>query len=185
MTITVRHSPQLQLHLETFEVDGATVASVLFNGGRLSYPGRKEMEVMLGYTEPYTLSHEARVIEGLPRKVVVAIRMLAGRVPLVRKVDETLDLLWTAHEDWIVNGISPDRLVAALVMTQLLAYENDLYPLEGMLREELTVHAYELVKGMHMVGFPPSHESLEELFDGAPPACVGLGLVDIDWKGRS
>ena len=34
------------------------------------------------------------------------------------------------------------------------------------------------------IDFPPSSDALEELFDGAPPACIGLGMVDIDWKGN-
>lgn len=42
--ITVRTNLSLLEHLSTFEVDGGTVASLLFEGGRLSYPGRKEIE---------------------------------------------------------------------------------------------------------------------------------------------
>jgi hypothetical protein len=38
------------------------------------------------------------------------------------------------------------------------------------------------VTGLQAEGFPPSSSALEEICDGAVPACVGLGLVDIDWK---
>jgi hypothetical protein len=39
-----------------------------------------------------------------------------------------------------------------------------------------------LIMGLQREGFPPSGDSLEELCDGAVPACVGLGIVDIDWR---
>ena len=38
MAVTVRHSPHLLAHLRTFEVDGASVESLLFGEGRLLYP---------------------------------------------------------------------------------------------------------------------------------------------------
>lgn len=168
--ISVRTNPELRKHLETFEVDGATVDSLLFEGGRLSYPGRKEIEYQLGYVEPYTLDLEARVIEGIAPKMAAAIRVLAdGAKGMV--FDPTLELLWAAHSSWR-GGISLDRLVAALVMVEFALDGRTLDP-------DLERAAEILVKGLHTIGFPPTEAGLEELFDGAPPACVGLGLVDL------
>ena len=175
--ITVRLSSTLRHHLETYEVDAATVASVLFDGGRFSYPGRKEMEYELAYTEPYTLDHESRVIEGLPRKVTAAIRLLSHEATKRFKGDPTLDMLWEAHEAYPrpeKEGPSLDRFVAALVMMQ---HAMD----ERTFDDDIELACTALISGLQAEGFPPSSESLEELFDGAPPACVGLGLVDIDW----
>lgn len=190
MSIGVRYSPKLHEHLEKYEVDGATVASALFEGGRLSYPGRKEIEFELGDVEPYTLWHEARVIEGLPQPVQAAVRVLGKTMrrwlQLAGDLDPTLELLWTSHEAYIAGPdrgggeISLDRLIAALTMVQALSEvrmgERDSFVLA------LEDAAATLIGGLEAAGFFPSSESLEELFDGAAPACVGLGLVDIDWK---
>lgn len=188
MTIVVRHSPDLQTHLETFEVDGTTVAATLFHGGRLAYPGRKDLEQSLGYTEPYTIQHESRVIEGLPRNVRDAVLKLAEAAQHISELDPTLELLWEAHSSWRahkarVDAVSGDRLVTALAIIQLLTLESDLgaYFDETYDTKSLASAATKLLTYMHSVGLPPSSESLEEIFDGAPPASVGLGLVDIDW----
>lgn len=173
--LTIRSNPRLMEHLTTFAVDGATVDSLLFEGGRLAYPGRKEIEYLLGYEEPYTLALEARVIEGISPQMAASIRTLGrfarttsndGRTD---QIDSTLELLWLAHESWDRNGISLDRLVAALVGVNL-ALENKA---DDVIEDACAV----LIKELHLLGFPPTHEGLEELFDGAPPACVGLGLV--------
>jgi hypothetical protein len=181
VTLTVRHSEALHEHLSTFEVDGATVASLLFEGGgRLSYPGRRVLEHTLGYTEPYTLEHESRIIEGLSRKVQSSIRMLANNVPFIVDLDPTLELLWISHSAWSQNGISLDRLVAALVAIRELEMTS-----HGSFKEHpdarlvLEQAAEVLVCSLHAHGFPPTHEGLEELFNGAAPACVGLGLVEL------
>jgi hypothetical protein len=173
MTLVIRHSPELQQHLETFEVDGATVAAVLFDGGRLSYPGRKEIEYQLGHTEPYTLELESRTIEGLSSRAMAATRIMA-QIAGEQAEDPTLDFLWTAHSSWASREISLDRLVAALVGVQLA--------IDGGHGPEAEYAAQILVWELASMGFFPSSESLEEICDGAPPACVGLGLVDIDWR---
>ncbi len=170
--ITVRTNVELMQHLTTFVHDGATVDSLLFEGGRLSYPGRKEIEYQLGYVEPYTLDLEARVIEGLPKKMAAAIRILAdGMQYIVGDSEPTLEMLWAAHSSWR-NGISLDRLVAALTMVETII-ENDTR------NTDLIAAADILLTGLWMLGFPPTEAGLEELFDGAPPACVGLGLVEL------
>lgn len=175
--IAVRTNEDLLNHLSTFEVDGASVGSLLFEGGRLTYPGRREIEYELGYAEPYTLHMEARVIEGLSKKVAASIRILSRFARTIpnddwsEEIDPTLELLWIAHESWDRNGISADRLVAALVAVNF-AMNNK--------QDSLIEEACEtLIRGLHSCGFPPDRESLEELFDGAPPASVGLGLVDL------
>ena len=175
--VTVRTNLELLEHLRTFEQDGATVAGALFEGGRLSYPGRRELEYMLGYTEPYTLELEARVIEGLPRRMAAAIRILADVAGDLASSEPTLDLLWAAHSTWR-SGVSLDRLVAALVVVEMLVSSNSVGTWYGR-DADLQQAAQVLVGGMHSIGFPPSQASLEELFDGAPPAAVGLGLVDL------
>lgn len=175
--IVVRPNLKLMEHLRTFEYDGATVDSLLFEGGRLAYPGRKEIEHKLGYIEPYTLELEARVIEGLPKKMSAAIRLLSREAvstpgPLAEDhLDPTLELLWMAHGAWN-DEVSLDRLVAALVMVE---YATRVGPLDP----NVEMAAEVLVRGLHALGFPPTHEGLEELFDGAPPACIGLGLVEL------
>lgn len=172
--IAVRTNPSLLSHLQTFEVDGATVDSLLFEGGRLAYPGRKEIEYELGYADPYTLAMEARVIEGLSKRANAAIRLLAREADdhlLFSMEDSTLELLWRSHGSW-TKGISLDRLVAALVMVE--------YALDGRtLNADVERAAEILVTELHRAGFPPTRVGLEELFDGAAPACVGLGLVEL------
>jgi len=172
MTISVRHSPQLQHHLETYDVDGATVASVLFEGGRLAYPERKRLEHELSYVEPYTLELECRVICGLPKPIAASIRYLARlATEKHRDHDPTLDLLWEAHSAWDGSEPSIDRLVAALVAIEDAA---------GSTGNELTVRAALVLVGyLHTQGLPPTVDGLEELWDGAAPACVGLCLVDL------
>lgn len=183
--IVVRHSPDLMQHLSSFEVDGATVASLLFDGGRLLYPGRKQLESELGYIEPYTLELEARVIEGLSKKAQEAIRLLTEHLFATTVLDPTLEVLWGSHDAWMANGISLDRLVAALVMVERIGEEQatGLADREsgrrGGVDQRLVDAAYLLVQELHSLGFPPTRESLEEIFDGAEPACVGLGLVEL------
>lgn len=172
--IAVRTNPSLLEHLSTFEVDGATVDSLLFEGGRLSYPGRKEIEYELGYADPYTLQLEARVVEGLTKPMRAAIRLLSREAISRRwfkELDPTLELLWMSHGAWH-DGVSLDRLVSALVMVDYAMNERTF-------DEDIERACEVLVRGLHSCGFPPDRESLEELFDGAPPACVGLGLVEL------
>lgn len=171
--ITVAVSLELLQHLKTFEHDGTTVAASFFEGGRLSYAGRNEMEFQLKYVEPYTLEHEARVIAGLPNDVCAAIRLLANSAPIfIDGIDESLDVLWSCHSAWSKNGISFDRLVAAMVTTQIIMSSD----VEGSLLEDATIA---FIEGMRKVGFPLTKEMFEELCDGAEPACVALGMVEI------
>lgn len=176
--ITIKNSKTLLQHLETYAVDGGTVASVLFEGGRLSYPGRKALEHELGYIEPYTLDHEARTISGLSKKVSASIRLLARDVTIrMSGFDLTLDLLWESHQAYQPmkdEGPSLDRLVAALVAVHM-ANDKNIYVNDRDADEA----CYILVSGMHDVGFPPTIDMLEELWDGAPPASVGLGMVEV------
>lgn len=171
--VTVRTNLELLDHLQKFEQDGASLAEVLFDGGRLAYPGRKEIEYQLGYTEPYTLELEARVIEGLSKKMAAAIRILADSARELALSEPTLELLWAAHSTWR-GGVSLDRLVAALVMVEYATDDRAV-----LLDDDVKRAAEVLIRGLHSTGFPPTAEGLEELFDGAPPACVGLGLVDL------
>jgi hypothetical protein len=171
--IVIRTNTELLDHLRSFVHDGATVDSLLFEGGRLAYPGRREIEYQLGYVEPYTLELEARVIEGLPKKVSSAIRVLADAARALAMSEPTLDLLWAAHSSWR-EGVSLDRLVAALVMVEYATDDRS-----WIVDEDVQRAAEILIRGLHSTGFPPTDEGLEELFDGAPPACVGLGLVDL------
>jgi hypothetical protein len=176
--LTVRTNPELLEHLRQHEHDGATVESLLFEGGRLSYPGRKEIEYQLGYTEPYTLELEARVIEGMPPRWNSAARFLS-RLMFDRLTDSwpdpTLELLWAAHQTF-KGPPSLDRLVASLVCIE---FHKELVASEVLVTSTIMEAAQVLVNGLHSVGLPPTHEGLEELFDGAPPACVGLGLVEL------
>jgi hypothetical protein len=171
--ISVRTNLDLMNHLRTFEVDGATVDSLLFEGGRLAYPGRKEIEYQLGYTEPYTLELESRAIEGIKPKMAASIRILADAARDLAMSEPTLELLWAAHSSWRA-GISLDRLVAALVMVEYATDDRQI-----LVSDDVRRAAEILVKGLHSSGFPPDEKGLEELFDGAPPACVGLGLVEL------
>lgn len=171
--ISVRTSLALLHHLRTYEEDGSTVASALFDGGRLSYPGRKDIEYEFSIIEPYTLELEARVIEGLPVKFRGSISFLARvATEAHRGLDPTLDLLWAAHSSFRGEGVALDRLVAALVTVQDIKTHGieDAIACEASLR---------LIAGMHSLGLPPTHIGLEEIFDGADPACLGLGLVEL------
>jgi hypothetical protein len=170
--ITVRTNKELLEHLRTHQIDGGTVEALLFEGGRLSYPGRKEIEYQLGYTEPYTLDFEARVIEGISPRLASVIRFLADHATAGAS-DPTLELLWQAHASWR-EGISLDRLVAALVCVEMARDDR-----AALFNDDVINAAEMLVRGLHSIGFPPTELGLEELFDGAPPACVGLGLVDL------
>ena len=82
--------------------------------------------------------------------------------------------------------MSGDRLIAALVAINFLADGEllDHVSYRAGCYDELENDSVRLVKYMESQGFPPSSEALEEIFDGAPPASVGLNLVDIDWKGQ-
>jgi hypothetical protein len=172
--VVVRQNLNLLEHLKSFSHDDATVDSLLFDGGRLSYPGRKEIEHQLGYIEPYTIDLEARVIEGLPKSMLAAIRLLCSEAishRWIKDIDPTLELLWMAHSSW-QGPPSFDRLIAALVMVD---YAMNHGTGDSDIEEACAV----LIKGLHSLGFPPTVDGLEELFDGAPPASVGLGLVDL------
>lgn len=186
--IFVHFSEPLFLHLKSFEVDDATVASSLFDGGRLSYPERRRMEYELGFSEPYTLEHECRVLKGMTSRWNSAVRFLSRlATKKASNTDLTLDLLWTSHDQFShltadAGDQSLDRLIASLVTVKdalNISYQAN-HP-SGTL-----VRACEIVvRGLHAEGFPCTSESLEEICDGAVPACVGLGLVDIDWKERT
>lgn len=187
MSISVRTSVPLLEHLGSFEHDGGTVAAVLFEGGRLSYPARREIEHMLGYTDPYTLELEARVIEGMSSQWNAAVRFLARLATEQHRGDPTLDLLWGAHHSFMYPegtgrptkgaGQAPsiDRLVAALVTVQ--KYQDLLAGGEHLVLGVIIEAAEVMVQGLHAEGLPPTMAGLEELFDGADPACVALGLV--------
>lgn len=164
----------LLAHLQTWQHDGATVASSLFADGRLSYPGRDYVEEQLGAPDPYTLAHEARVIRGLGARAEAAVRILSWEANRRHASDDpTLELLWLAHESaGPLEGISPDRLVAALVSVQELT-SGHWWDMEAGCAAQV------LVEDLTALGFPPTQEGLEELFDGAEPACVGLGLVQL------
>lgn len=174
--IQIRTSPKLLEHLKTHEFDSATVDALLFSGGRLHYPGRQNVEQELGYTDPYTIDMEARVIDGLSRKAAAAIRYLSNQITaeIVKGeyIDGALELLWATHAAYVDEKASPalDRFVAALVMIQKSFDSKD---------HNIIAASERLLIELHKIGFPPTHESMEELFDGAPPACVGLGMVDL------
>lgn len=178
--IRVQTSLPLIQHLSTYQVDGATVESVLFEGGRLSYPGRRELEHILGVVEPYTLELEARTISSLPLSIQASIRYLSAvATESHHGLDLTLDLLWTSHRTFMQekNEVALDRLVAALVTI------NDFQQIKvdaDDLSSQMVIRAGEsLIKHMHTIGFPPNRQTLEEIFDGADPACIGLGLVEL------
>ncbi len=181
MTFIVRQSSELLDHLRTFEVDGSTVEGALFEGGRLHYPERRRMEHDLGFIEPYMLEHEARVIDGMGTRWNAACIFLA-RVASKRHAerDATLALLWGSHAAFQSKQACPpslDRLVAALVTV-----EEALGIQVGGAPPGLVLACTTLVAGLQAEGFPPSGLALEEICDGAVPACVGLDLVDIDWR---
>ncbi len=165
----------------TFEVDGATVGTLLFeNGGRLSYPGRKDIEYELKQAEPYTLDHEARVLEGLSKSLAASIRLLAFEATYrFCGHDSTLDLLWVSHNAYQTENkehIALDRLVAALVSVQALQNGEWNHIKDAKILFEA---AEVMILEMHRVGLPPTIDGLDELFDGAPPASVGLCLIDL------
>lgn len=172
--LSVKHSPGLERHLSTFEVDGITVASMLFPDGRIFYPGRRQVEQLLQGPDPYTLAHEARVVEGLYGSVVRSIWVLSAAATEMPDLDPTLEVLWASHaSSRPATGGAPslDRLVAALVAVQAAR--------EGSQRNPAVEEAaVVLVRALDSLGFPPRPPSLEELWDGAAPACVGLGLVE-------
>lgn len=182
MTLVVKCSPGLMAHLDFYVVDGATVGSSLFEGGRLTYPGRSQLEHDLGYSEPYTVWHECRVVTGFSGYARAAVRLLASWATSRHAAeDPTLDLLWQTHHAWSEDneradgGPSLDRLVAALVAIE------DLRKTEKF-GDALLDHvdaADLLVSAFHYHGFPPTLDGLEELMDGAFPAAVGLGLVEV------
>ena len=184
--VLIRQSEALLVHLREFELDGATVGSSLFEGGRLSYPERRRLEHELGFIEPYTLQHEACVIDGMDRRWNAACRFLA-RIATRATSDPTLDLLWGSHDAFshAITEAGPqaiDRLVAALVTINMILEAE---ARSGTPPSATVMRACEvLIVGLQAAGFPPSAESIEELSDGAVPACVGLGLVDIDWRER-
>ncbi len=170
--ILVRTCQSLLEHLVSHEHDGTTVALSLFSDGRLMYPGRRDVEEQMGAEDPYTLEHEARIVVGLGRRTEAAIRMLA-REASARHTghDPTLDLLWSAHVSAPSSeGISLDRVVAALVAVQELSEGNWNDP-------DVIEAAVVMIDGLRSAGFPPSRSGLEELFDGADPAVCGLGMV--------
>jgi hypothetical protein len=186
VNVSVRTSTALVEHLNTFEHDGGTVAGVLFEGGRLAYPARKEIETMLGYTDPYTIELEARVIEGMSTQWNAAVRFLSRLATEQNRGEQTLDLLWSAHHSFMYPegtanykagaGQKPsiDRLVAALVTIK--KYE-ELLQTDHLVLSVIVEASEVVVGGLHAVGLPPTMVGLEELFDGADPACVALGLV--------
>lgn len=172
--ITVATDQSLLEHLRTFEHDGGTVAGTLFEGGRLSYPERKELEHQLGQPEPYTLELEARTVSGLTKPMAAAVRLLC-REAISRRwfpdLDPTLELLWMAHGSW-TGGTSLDRLVCAMTMVEY-AMNNRTFD------RDIEDACQVLVAGLYALGMPPTSEMYEELFDGAYPACAGLGLVEV------
>lgn len=177
MNIAVRQSENLLQHLRNFEFEGATVESLLFDGGRLSYPGRKEIEQQLGFADPYTLEMEARTLDGLFQSISTSIRFLAREATRTfhGKIDPTLDLIWGVHDAYPRHedeGPSLDRLVAALVMVQ---HVLDVGSTDKDVQHACSV----MINGLTAIGFPPSEKALEELCDGAPPICVGLNMVTI------
>lgn len=177
MTPTLRHDPGLAAHLIAWkdpdDPDGPTLGEVFFPDGRLAYPTRSEVEDFLGFPEPYTISYEARVFQGLPRRMVTAVRMLCREVRDRRMVDGDpgLGMLWGAHQDYLdAHGVlTPDRLVAALVAVYELS--------EGDWRDQyLDEAAVTLVAEMHSIGMPPTRKMFSEMIE---PACVMLGLVEV------
>lgn len=176
MSIMIRQSEALLEHLKSYEVDGATVDSLLFAGGRLHYPGRKEVEQLLGFADPYTIELEARTIDGLFQSIAASIRLLASEATrFFRGTDPTLDLLWGSHAAYQRSpseGPSLDRLIAALVMVEHVREHG--HP-DRDIEHACTV----MINGMIAIGFPASEMALEELCDGSLPACAGLNLIEI------
>ena len=175
LSLRVTHSPRLMEHLSKFEVDGTTVEASLFADGRLTYPGRHDIEQTMLAPEPYTLWHEARVIEGLFESISSAIWKLSALVSSADDLDPTLEVLWRSHSNAEQLKVPPslDRLVAAMVAVEKL--KSSRQPSGDPMGEA----AYVMVRGFAAAGFPLSAAAMEELWDGAAPACVGLGLVDI------
>jgi len=175
--LTIRHSAPLQAHLEGFQVDGATVQSVLFPDGRLMYPRRVEVERDLMAQDPYQIWHESRVVEGFALSVRASIRLLSAEATeRLADGDQTLELLWRSHAAFAADsdeGPSFDRIVAALVMVRELVDTS-------APSSDLSEAAAVFIRGLYLMGFPPHRVSMEELWDGAAPACVGLNLVSLE-----
>lgn len=176
MTVSLRHDMDLHLRLadwrDPHDPDSPTLGEVLFPDGRLSYPGRADVEAALGFPEPYTLGLEARTFRGLPSRMLAAVRVLCGEVMSRGWVsDPILDHLWTAHQEHLdaSGDVSPDRLVCSLVGVRLLA--------DGTWRphDHLDDAAWALVAEMHGLGMPPTRELLSRIVE---PACVMLGFVE-------
>lgn len=174
LELRVSHSEPLERHLSSYEFDGSTVEAALFSDGRLMYPGRHDVEQTMRAAEPYTLSHEARVIEGFYGSIVRSIWVLSEAAADLPDLDPTLELLWQTHSAArrLNQPPSLDRLVAALVMVERIRGG-------GRAADPLGDAAYVLVRAMAAAGFPVSASALEEIWDGAAPACVGLDLVEI------
>lgn len=179
--IQIRTSKKLLEHLKEYEFDGSTVETALFSGGRLQYPGRNDIEQQLGFADPYTLELEARVIEGMHYKAAASVRFLSRlateSIADDNSVDQTLQFIWAAHDSykWEWHNPSLDRLVAALVYIEMVKDKKQV----GFVPSIVSDAAVSLVKYMHSIGLPLTREGLEEIFDGAAPACVGLGFVEI------
>lgn len=175
LRLTVRQSPTLLEHLKSHEIDGATVAGVLFEGGRLQYPGRQQVEQLLQESDPYTLELESRVVDGFYSSIEAAIRFLAKEATACVAFEEpTLDLLWGSHNAYRPpprEGPSLDRLIAALCMVERARSIGD--------DREVDHAAAILIRGLNSAGFPASVAALDEIWEDAPPACVGLGIVRI------
>lgn len=173
LSLRVSHSLPLERHLRSFEVDGTTVEATLFSDGRLMYPGRHDVEQTMQAAEPYTLWHEARVIEGFFGSIYKAIWVLSDAATELPDLDPTLEVLWRSHAAARPLNLAPslDRLVAGLVMVEWLR--------AGRVNGPWDDAAVTLVRAMGAAGFPPSANALEEIWDGAAPACVGLGLVEL------
>lgn len=187
--MSVQPSIPLLLHLQSFEMDGATVASSLFDGGRLSYPERRRMEHELGFIEPYALEHESRTLEGMSVQWNAACRFLARiATRWASDIDPTLDLLWGSHDAFAhltkdAEAQALDRLIAALVTVERTRHLVVSDVTENGKPTNVLIRACEvLIRGLQANGFPPSGLALEEICDGAMPACIGLGMIDVDWK---
>lgn len=185
MTVTLRHDPELHALLTDWrdpaDPDGPSLGEVLFPDGRLTYPGRADVEAALGHPEPYTLGLEARTFRGLPPRLSAAVRVLCGEVMhrgWGHGHDPLLDLLWGAHQCHLdaSGAVSPDRLVVSLVAVRMLADGT------WLSRPDLDDAAVALVAEMHGLGMPPTRDLLCRLIE---PACVMLGFVEPEVLGSS
>ena len=175
IALTVRQSPTLLNHLKIHDHDGATVETALFEGGRLQYPGRQQIEQQLGFMDPYTIELESRVLVGFFQSVTASIRLLSrAATETFRGQDETLDLLWDSHNSYVRpsgEGPSLDRLVAALVMVE--------HAKQTQTSPDIEYACLVLIRGLSAAGFPPGQRALDELWADCPPACIGLGLITL------